>query len=139
MDLLKVDPDYLMEFPDNVRLELIQMNQEIWQFELASIATMNKEDDLQRDVLAQKQSTRAVALAERRQRTQERIQQIRMDSVQQLKEKERKWTLTVKAYLDIVSRKLEAKKKEEEEKRKKEEDKVRRARVPLTRVFATGC
>jgi hypothetical protein len=104
------------------------MNQEIWRFELKRLEAIDREEDVQREVLAQKQYARALALGERRSETMHRIQEIQMETVQRLKEKERRWMSVVRAFLDNVQRLLEAKKKEEEEKKRKEEAMIARGK-----------
>ncbi len=128
VNLNAVSEEYLIEFPDNVRDELISMNQEIWKFELKRLSEIDRDEDVQRDILAQKQYARALALGERRSETMHRIQEIQMETVQRLKEKERKWMTVVRAFLDNVQRLLEAKRKEEDEKKRKEEAMVARGK-----------
>ena len=128
VNLKAVNEDYLVEFPDNVRDELINLNRDIWNFQLRTLETIDREEDAQRAVLAEKQHARAHALGERRAETMQRIQEIQMETVQRLKDKERRWMVSVRAYLDNVQRLLEAKKKEEDAKKKREEALIARGK-----------
>ena len=127
-DLNAFDPDHLGEFPDNVRQELLNMTRKIWEYEVDVMNQLESEETRQREILAQKQYVRAQALGEKRTKMLDKIQAIKMDTVQQLKQKERAWNVAVAGYIEKVNQKIEAKRREEEAKRRKDEEMITRGK-----------